>query len=127
VGDPIRLHLLIPYSEQAHVFNLEGHQWPLEPGRHNSDLVSSLQVRALEAIAIVPVLGAGGAAGLAGDYVYGDHRGPFREAGLWEAVAGLCRRRPGCRTAGATGAIAESASSRIFETTLTSTKICQRR
>jgi manganese oxidase len=83
VGDAIKLHVLLPYSEQAHVFNLEGHQWPLEPGRPNSDLVSSLQVGALEAITIVPLPGAGGAAGMPGDYLYGDHREPFREAGLW--------------------------------------------
>lgn len=83
VGDAIKLHVLVPYSEQAHVFTLEGHQWPLEVGRARSDLVSSLQVGALEAITIVPVVGAGGAMGLPGDYLYGDHREPFREAGLW--------------------------------------------
>jgi hypothetical protein len=81
-GDALRVHVLAPFSEQAHVFNLEGHQWPLEPGRPNSDLLSSLQVGALESITIIPAPGAGGAAALAGDYVYGDHREPFREAGL---------------------------------------------
>jgi manganese oxidase len=82
-GDPIKLHVLVPYSEQAHVFNLEGHEWRLESGRRGSDLVSALQVGALEAITIVPLGGAGGALGLPGDYLYGDHREPFREAGLW--------------------------------------------
>jgi manganese oxidase len=70
-------------SEQAHVFTLEGHQWPLEPGRAGSDLLSSVQVGALEAITIVPLHGAGGSAAMPGDYIYGDHREPFREAGLW--------------------------------------------
>jgi hypothetical protein len=82
-GDAIRLHVLAPFSEQAHVFTLEGHQWRLEARRSGSDLVSSLQVGALEAITIQPLGGAGGALGLPGDYLYGDHREPFREAGLW--------------------------------------------
>src|SRR5690606_11880376 len=82
VGDPIRIHVLVPYSEQTHVFTLEGHQWPLEPALPGSDLLSSIQVGALEAITLIPLHGAGGAAGLPGDYLYGDHREPFREAGL---------------------------------------------
>jgi hypothetical protein len=83
VGDAMKVHVLVPYSEQAHVFTLEGHQWRLEAGRPNADWVSSLQVGALEAITLVPLPGAGGAIGLPGDYLYGDHREPFREAGLW--------------------------------------------
>lgn len=82
-GEALKVHVLVPFSEQAHVFNLEGHQWRLEEGRTDSDLVSSLQVGALEAITVMPVGGAGGALRLPGDYLYGDHREPFREAGLW--------------------------------------------
>lgn len=82
-GDAVKIHVLVPYGEQAHVFTLEGHQWPLEPGRPNSDLLNSLQVGPLEAITISPLGGAGGPTGLPGDYLYGDHREPFREAGLW--------------------------------------------
>ncbi|MCC6168017.1 MAG: hypothetical protein IT329_12400, partial [Caldilineaceae bacterium] len=82
-GDAVRIHVLAPYSEQAHVFSLEGHQWPLEPARAGSDLLSSVQVGALEAVTLIPQQGAGGAAGLPGDYLYGDHREPLREAGLW--------------------------------------------
>lgn len=77
------MHVLVPFSEQAHVFSVEGHQWRLEQGRAGSDLVSSLQVGALETITLMPLGGAGGALRLPGDYVYGDHRQPFREAGLW--------------------------------------------
>ncbi|MFQ5794831.1 MAG: multicopper oxidase domain-containing protein [Candidatus Bipolaricaulia bacterium] len=83
VGDAVKIHVLVPFSEQAHVFTLEGHQWPLEPDRSGSDLLSSIQVGGLEAISIVPVHGAGGRVGLPGDYLYGDHREPYREAGLW--------------------------------------------
>jgi hypothetical protein len=82
-GDAVKIHVLVPFSEQVHVFTLEGHRWPLEPGRAGSDLLSSVQVGALEAITLVPVGGAGGEAGLAGDYLYGDHREPYRDAGLW--------------------------------------------
>ena len=83
MGDAVRIHVLLPSSEQNQVFALEGHQWPLEPGMEGSDLLSSVQVGALEAITIAPEGGAGGLAGLPGDYLYGDHREPHREAGLW--------------------------------------------
>lgn len=82
-GDAVRIHVLVPYGEQAHVFTLEGHQWALEPGRNDSDRLSSLQIGPLEAVTIAPLDGAGGTAALPGDYLYGDHREPFREAGLW--------------------------------------------
>jgi manganese oxidase len=77
-GDNVRIHVLLPYSEQAHVFSLENHAWPLEPGRRSS-LLSSVQLGALEAVTLRPQ----GGAGPAGDYLYGDHREPYREAGLW--------------------------------------------
>jgi len=83
VGDGVRLHVLVPYSEQAQVFSLDGHQWPLEPGLEGSNLLSSVQVGALEAITVIPQAGAGGRSALPGDYLYGDHREPYREAGLW--------------------------------------------
>ena len=83
LGDPVKIHVLLPSSEQNQVFTLEGHQWPLEPAMPGSDLLSSVQVGALEAITIVPEHGAGGRASFPGDYLYGDHREPYREAGLW--------------------------------------------
>ena len=82
-GEAVRIHVLAPSSEQAHVFTLEGHQWPLEPGHSGTNLLSSVQVGALEALTIIPLGGAGGEAHLPGDYLYGDHREPYREAGLW--------------------------------------------
>ena len=83
LGDPLKIHFILPSSEQNQVFTLEGHQWPLEPGMPGSDLLSSVQVGALEAITIVPEYGAGGRAGFPGDYLYGNHREPYRGAGLW--------------------------------------------
>ena len=78
-GDPVRVHVLAPYGEQAHVFTIEGHRWPLEPGRPGSSLLSSVQVGPLEAVTMILE----GGAGPPGDYIYGDHREPYREAGLW--------------------------------------------
>jgi len=83
VGDRVRLHLFVPFSEQAHVFSLEGHRWPLEPGRRGTDMRSSLHLGGLAAATLHLADGAGGAARAPGDYIYGDHREPYRDAGLW--------------------------------------------
>lgn len=82
-GDPVRIHVFVPFSEQSQVFAVEGHRWPLEPAMKGADLVSALHLGALEAVDIALADGAGGPALAPGDYVYGDHRGPFMEAGLW--------------------------------------------
>ncbi len=82
-GDPVKVHVLVPFSEQAHVFSIEGHRWPVEPLRDGSDLVSAVQIGGSEAVTLVLDRGAGGRAGIPGDYLYGDHREPYREAGLW--------------------------------------------
>ena len=90
VGDPARVHVLVPFSEQAHVFTIEGHRWPVEPRRDGSDLVSAVQIGGSEAVTLVLDRGAGGRSAIPGDYLYGDHREPYREAGLW----GLFRVHP---------------------------------
>ena len=82
-GDAVRLHVIAPSSEQAQVFSVEGHEWSIEPGRVGANVVSSQQVGGLEAVTLNLIGGAGGPNQIAGDYVYGDHRGPFLEAGLW--------------------------------------------
>ena len=82
-GDNVKLHVLAPFSEQSQVFSIEGHRWPVEPGREGSTLLSAVQIGAAEAITLELVAGAGGEASLPGDYIYGDHREPYREAGLW--------------------------------------------
>ena len=96
VGDPVRIHVLAPWSEQGHVFSIEGHRWPLEPGRTGTQLLSSQQIGGLEATTLILEGGAGGTDGLAGEYVYGDRRAPYRQAGLW----GIFRVRPVCDTEG---------------------------
>ena len=52
-GDAVKVHILVPFSEQTHVFSLEGHQWPYEPGRSGSDMLSSVRVGGLEAVTLV--------------------------------------------------------------------------
>jgi FtsP/CotA-like multicopper oxidase with cupredoxin domain len=91
VGDDVRIHVLVPWSEQAQVFSVEGHRWPFEPGRAGTNLLSAVTIGGLEAVTLHLDGGAGGTAGLVGDFIYGDHREPYREAGLW----GLFRVRPG--------------------------------
>ncbi|HEY8648885.1 MAG TPA: hypothetical protein VIM50_05860, partial [Candidatus Limnocylindria bacterium] len=92
IGDPVRVHVLLPWSEQGHVFGIEGHRWPLEPGRTGTQLLSAQQVGGLEAVTLMLDGGAGGIDALPGDYVYGDRRAPYRQAGLW----GILRVRSGC-------------------------------
>jgi len=82
-GDLVRIHLLLPWSEQAQVFSLEGHRWPFEPARPGSNLTSSRLVGGMEALTFVLNEGAGGPGRLAGDYTYGNHREAYREAGQW--------------------------------------------
>ena len=83
VGDPVKVHVMVPFSEQNHVFTIEGHRWRLEPRMEGSDLLSSSQIGATETLNIELEDGAGGPLGAPGDYLYGDHRLPYREAGLW--------------------------------------------
>jgi hypothetical protein len=82
-GDAVRIHVLVPFGEQSHVFSLEGHEWPFEPGRAGTPMLSSIKVGGLEALTLMLTHGAGGEAALGGAYLYGDHREPYREAGLW--------------------------------------------
>lgn len=91
-GDAVKVHVLAPWSEQTQVFSVEGHRWPFEPGRAGTNLLSSVTVGGMEAITAELDGGAGGSERLAGDYVYGNHRLPYREAGQW----GIFRvRHPG--------------------------------
>ena len=110
-GDPVHLHVLSPWSEQAQVFSLEGHTWARDPGTPGSGQIESVQLGALDALTMELV--AGGPERLTGDYVYGDHRGPFQEAGLWGVlrVGPACTPPDGVRALGGTCAAASSSGS----------------
>ena len=86
-GDAMQIHVLAPASEQAHVFSIECHRWPFEWALQGTPLISSTQLGALDALTLRLVAGSGG---IPGDYLYGDHREPYRQAGLW----GLLRVYP---------------------------------
>jgi FtsP/CotA-like multicopper oxidase with cupredoxin domain len=92
-GDAVRIHVLAPWSEQPQVFAIEGHEWPVEPGRRGTALVSQTQLSGLDVLNLELEGGAGGRAHQPGDFVYGDHREPYRQAGLW----GVFRVRARCR------------------------------
>ena len=82
-GDRLKVHVVAPWSEQAQVFTIEGHDWPIEPGHAGTNIVGSTAVGGLEALTIEPRGGAGGLSQTPGDYIYGDSRLAYREAGLW--------------------------------------------
>jgi hypothetical protein len=82
-GDPVRLHVLSPWGEQQQVFSLEGHRWSQEPGRAGANLLSAAGMGGFGSLNLEPLGGAGGEVSLPGDYLYGDHREPYREAGRW--------------------------------------------
>ena len=86
------MNVLSPWSEQSQVFSVENHEWAIEPSLPGANVVSSQQIGGLESLTMTFV--AGGDERLPGDYLYGDHREPYREAGLW----GILRvHRPGDR------------------------------
>ncbi|HUR18034.1 MAG TPA: multicopper oxidase domain-containing protein [Acidimicrobiales bacterium] len=82
-GDPVRIHALAPWSEQSQVFSVEGHRWAMEPGRRGTNMLSSVPLGGLDVVTANLEGGAGGRGHRAGDYLWGDHREPYREAGLW--------------------------------------------
>lgn len=93
-GEPVKFHVLAPWSEQAQVFSIEGHQWPEEPGMPGTNVVSSEQLGGLDALTLDLEGGAGGIEHLPGDYLYGDHRLPYQDAGLWGIFRVLDRNGP---------------------------------
>jgi FtsP/CotA-like multicopper oxidase with cupredoxin domain len=93
-GDPVRLHVVAPWSEQAQVFSLEGHRWPLEPGLRGTPLRSSQAIAGGEALTLRVSGGAGGEGALPGTYRWEDHRLPYAEAGLWGELRVAPARSP---------------------------------
>jgi len=78
-GDRFRVHVATPHGEQGHVFSLEGHRWPLVPGMPGTTWLSSRAIGPMQSFSAHVDNGAGPA----GAYLYGDHREPYREAGMW--------------------------------------------
>lgn len=102
-GDAVKVHVLgAPASDQVHVFSLGGMSWPGDMYIPNSSQWQSRGVGPWEKLDILVAGGAGGPAGEAGDYFYGDVRRAFTEAGMW----GLFRVLPDtCSTGGTPGLV----------------------
>jgi hypothetical protein len=94
-GDRMRMHVVAAVSEQVQGFALDGHRWPLEPGAHGTNVVAAQAIGGRETLTIEPLGGAGGEARLPGDYVYGDTRSPYRDAGEWGVLHVLRLRSSG--------------------------------
>jgi FtsP/CotA-like multicopper oxidase with cupredoxin domain len=88
-GDPIVFRLGIGASDQFNTFSVSGHVFPQDPNMWNggsdqrSQLLSARSLTAGETAEIELVGGAGGTIRADGDYLYGDARQPFTEAGVW--------------------------------------------
>ncbi|HEX5496630.1 MAG TPA: hypothetical protein VFX70_18875 [Mycobacteriales bacterium] len=88
-GDPVVFRVGIGASNQFHTFNIQGHEFPLEPYMwddatdHRSQLLTARALTSGETLSAELVGGAGGPLHAVGDFRYGDGRGPFLEAGLW--------------------------------------------
>jgi hypothetical protein len=88
-GDPVIFRLGIGASDQLHTFSIGGHVFPQEPNMWNgttdkrSQLLSAGSYAAGETADIELVGGAGGTIRATGDYLFGDMRQPFNEAGIW--------------------------------------------
>jgi manganese oxidase len=88
VGDAVRIHVVGAHSEQNSTFNLEGHQWPLEPMADGAEMLETEQFGGHEILEVNVT--AGGMNGLSGDFVWMSHRQVYAEAGQW----GLFRVTP---------------------------------
>jgi manganese oxidase len=88
-GDPVVMRVGIGFSDQFHVFGVGGHVFPQDPNLWNggsdrrAQLLPSRSITAGETAEVELVGGAGGTTRSTGDYLYGDLRQPFSEAGMW--------------------------------------------
>ncbi|UWM50641.1 hypothetical protein N0X72_17480 [Streptomyces carpaticus] len=81
-GDEVVLRVGVGASDQLHSFTVGGHAFPLEPGMAGSSVISTRTLTAGQTLDAH--LGpAGGGFGYHGDYLYGDGRQPFAQAGMW--------------------------------------------
>lgn len=82
-GDPVRMRVAMPWGEQAHSFFVEGHRWPMEPLLSGSEQIGYFNFVPGYAFEVPLTEGAGSGIDATGDYLFGDGRVPFLEAGLW--------------------------------------------
>lgn len=83
VGDDVRLRIGVGTGEQSHVFNMEGHRFPWEPNMANAEQLPAKGIMPGETFDAHLIGGAGGGVPTGADYLLGDGRMPFFEAGAW--------------------------------------------
>jgi hypothetical protein len=88
-GENVRFRVVSGFSEQNQVFSVEGHEWALTPNLAGSDIVSSRYLIP-GGVLNAELKSVGGPSGRPGDYLWGNHRLPYMNAGRW----GLLRVLP---------------------------------
>ncbi len=117
VGDPVLIHVFGGFNEQVGVFALDGHEWPVDNFR-GAHLHGSFEFGGSSYLRVDLRGGAGGPAGLPGDYVYMNHRPAYIDAGEW----GILRVLPkGDKTIHALNRV-EPAGSQVRPVSVTETK-----
>jgi len=86
VGEAVRMHIVGGPGQQPHVFSMDSHHYPFDSNRARNIVLASRQFGPAVTIDVILDSGAGGVLGASGDYLYGDQRIPFLEAGLWGII-----------------------------------------
>ncbi|MBI4337365.1 MAG: multicopper oxidase domain-containing protein [Chloroflexi bacterium] len=89
-GDPMRVHVIGGTGNHAHTPSFDGHRYPVGTAQRGEMYLNSRLVGAMTTVDMALDGGAGGTGGVTtpgcacpGDYLYGDRRVPFMEAGMW--------------------------------------------
>ncbi|WNM62511.1 multicopper oxidase domain-containing protein [Candidatus Nitrospira neomarina] len=82
-GDVVRIHVIGANSEQNGMFQVEGHEWPIEPYMPGADMISVVEFGGSETLDVFLRQGAGGPANIPGDYIWANARLNYQQAGQW--------------------------------------------
>ena len=82
-GDSVRIHVIGANSEQNGMFQVEGHEWPIEPYMPGADMISVVEFGGSETLDVFLRQGAGGPYAIPGDYVWANARLNYQQAGQW--------------------------------------------
>ncbi len=65
------------------MFQVEGHEWPIEPYMPGADMISVVEFGGSETLDVFLRQGAGGPSGIPGDYIWANARLNYQQAGQW--------------------------------------------
>jgi len=85
-GDGVRIRAAFPAAEQFHAFYVDGHRFPTDPDIPGAARFAVKTIGPGQVIDAILDGGAGGPAAHPGDYLYGDARAPYIQAGLWGLI-----------------------------------------